>query len=307
MEVFLNTGILLLSILALWLGALWIVESAPIIARKLGISDLVVGLTIIAFGTSAPEFAVTITAAVKHQADISVGNIVGSNIFNLGFILGGVAVLQTIRTTKKMVYREGSILLGISIVLLFFIRDHTLQLWEGLFLISSLTAYLIYLFIHKEPLEEEIPQGPFRWFHILQLIGGLVVVVAGGHFLVGSASYLARLIGLSEWAIAVTVVAAGTSAPEFATSLVAAIKGRHGISAGNLIGSDLFNIMGVLGLAAILRPLHVAADAPLDIFLLVLLVLTVVIMMRTGWKISRLEGIILITVNLIRWIFTLKQ
>jgi len=138
-------------------------------------------------------------------------------------------------------------------------------------------------------------------------VGGLLFVVAGGHFLVDSASILARAAGLSDWAIAVTVVAAGTSAPEFATSLMAAIKGHHGISAGNLIGSDLFNIMGVLGLAAILRPLHVDSSAPMDILLLVGLVLTVVIMMRTGWKISRWEGFLLIVINLARWIFTLKH
>ncbi len=307
MELYLNIGILTLSVVALWLGAVWIVDPAPKIARKIGISDLVVGLTIIAFGTSAPEFAVTITAAVKQQANISVGNIVGSNIFNLGFILGGVALLRTIKTSRKIVYREGSILIAISILLLFFLRDYNLSLAEGIFLLSSLVVYLAYLFIHKDTLEEEIPTGEFRWYHIIQLIVGLVVVVIGGHYLVDSATFLARAAGLSDWAIAVTVVAAGTSAPEFATSLVAAIKGRHGISAGNLIGSDLFNIMGVLGLAAILRPLHVSQDAPLDIFLMVLLVITVVVFMRTGWKVSRTEGAILIVVNLIRWIFTLKQ
>ncbi len=307
MELFINIAILTISTGALWLGAVWVVESAPRLAQKMGISDLVIGLTVIAFGTSAPEFAVTISAAIRHQADISVGNIVGSNIFNLGFILGGVALLQTIKTTKKLVYREGGLLLLVSIILLFFLSDYSIAMWEGIFLLVALAAYLSYLFIHKEPLEEEFSHGPFRWYHALQLIGGLTLVVAGGHFLVDSATFLARKVGLSEWAIAVTIVAAGTSAPEFATSLVAAIKGRHGISAGNLIGSDLFNIMGVLGLAAILRPLHVAQDAPFEIFILVMLVLTVVIMMRTGWRVSRMEGLALIIINLIRWFFTLKQ
>ncbi len=307
MVIVLNVFIMFLSIAALWLGAVWIVESAPRLAQKLGISDLVIGLTVIAFGTSAPEFAVTISAAIKHQADISVGNIVGSNIFNLGFILGGVALLQTIKTSKKMVYREGLLLLIVSIILLIFLSDYAIAFWEGTILLGGLIIYLLYLFLHKEPLEEEITHGPYRWYHTIQLIAGLILVIAGGHFLVDSASLLARAAGLSEWAIAVTIVAAGTSAPEFATSLMAAIKGRHGISAGNLIGSDLFNIMGVLGLAAILRPLHVAKDAPIDILLLVGLVLTVVIMMRTGWQVSRREGFLLIVINLIRWVFTLKH
>ncbi len=307
MEIYLNIGILILSIIALWLGAIWIVDPAPKIARKVGISDLVVGLTVIAFGTSMPEFAVTITAAIKQQPNISVGNIVGSNIFNLGFILGGVALLQVIKSNKKIVYREGSILIGISLLLLFFLRDYTLSFWEGFILFAGLIAYLLYLFIHREIPEEELPTGPFHWYHILQLIAGLVIVVIGGHYLVDSASYLARVVGLSEWAIAVTVVAAGTSAPEFATSLVAAMRGRHGISAGNLIGSDLFNIMGVLGLAAILRPLHVAHDALLDIGLMVFLIVLVIIFMRTKWEVSRREGLILILVSIVLWILTLKK
>ena len=307
MEIYLNIGILILSIIALWLGAIWIVDPAPKIARKVGISDLVVGLTVIAFGTSMPEFAVTITAAIKQQPNISVGNIVGSNIFNLGFILGGVALLQVIKSNKKIVYREGSILIGISLLLLFFLRDYTLSFWEGFILFAGLIAYLLYLFIHREIPEEELPTGPFHWYHILQLIAGLVIVVIGGHYLVDSASYLARVVGLSEWAIAVTVVAAGTSAPEFATSLVAAMRGRHGISAGNLIGSDLFNIMGVLGLAAILRPLHVAHDALLDIGLMVFLIVLVIIFMRTKWEVSRREGLILILVSIVLWILTLRK
>lgn len=307
MEIYLNIGILILSIVALWLGAIWIVDPAPKIARKVGISDLVVGLTVIAFGTSMPEFAVTITAAIKQQPNISVGNIVGSNIFNLGFILGGVALLQVIKSNKKIVYREGSILIGISLLLLFFLRDYILSFWEGFILFAGLIAYLLYLFIHREIPEEELPTGPFHWYHILQLIAGLAIVVIGGHYLVDSASYLARVIGLSEWAIAVTVVAAGTSAPEFATSLVAAMRGRHGISAGNLIGSDLFNIMGVLGLAAILRPLHVAHDALLDIGLMVFLIVLVIIFMRTKWEVSRREGLILILVSIVLWILTLRK
>ena len=307
MGIYLNIGLLILSIIALWLGAVWIVDPAPKIARRVGISDLVVGLTVIAFGTSMPEFAVTITAAIKQQPNISVGNIVGSNIFNLGFILGGVALLQVIKSNKKIVYREGSILIGISLLLLFFLRDYTLSFWEGIVLFAGLIIYLLYLFIHREIPEEELPTGPFHWYHVLQLIAGLVIVIIGGHYLVDSASYLARIVGISEWAIAVTVVAAGTSAPEFATSLVAAMRGRHGISAGNLIGSDLFNIMGVLGLAAILRPLHVAHDALLDIGLMVFLIVLVIIFMRTKWEVSRREGLILILVSIVLWILTLKK
>jgi len=301
MEIFIQSLILLFSVFALWIGALWTVDSASRIAQKLGISELVIGLTIVALGTSSPEFAVTITAALRGQADISVGNIVGSNVFNLGFILGGVAIVRAIQTDTKLVFRDGFILIGTSVVLLFFMWDSTLAAYEGMILIAILLVYLVLLFVRKETLEDEVPSGSFRWFDILKLIGGLVLIVGGGHWLVKSATLLAQGMGVSEWVISVTIVAAGTSAPELATSLTAVIKGKHGLSAGNLIGSDLFNLLGVLGVAAILNPLTVTPDAYEEIILLAGLVTVVVIMMRTGWKISRTEGTILVLVNLVRW------
>lgn len=304
MEIFFNSVYLLLSIIALWLGAVWVVEAASRIAKKLGISELVIGLTIVAMGTSAPEFAVTLTAALKGQADISVGNIVGSNIFNLGFILGGVAFIRPIITenSPKLVYRDGFLLIATAFLLLFFFYDDSLMRWESIILISILLAYITILFIKKEKKEDEIPGGTFRWFSIPKLIIGLTLIVAGGHYLVDSASFLAGEMGISEWVIAVTIVAAGTSTPELATSLVAVIKGKYGMSAGNLIGSDLFNLLGVLGLAGLLRPMQIAPALYTEIIVLTAMVILVVIMMRTGWKVSRLEGGILITINLIRWV-----
>lgn len=301
MDILIQSLILLFSVSALWLGAIWTVDSASRIAQKLGISELVIGLTIVALGTSAPEFAVTITAALRGQADISVGNVVGSNVFNLGFILGGVAAIHAIKTSSKLVFRDGFILIGTSALLLFFMRDSTLTAYEGVILILILLVYLVLLFVRKETLEEEVPSGDFRWFDVLKLIGGLILIVGGGHWLVKSATQLALGMGISEWVISVTIVAAGTSAPELATSLTAVIKGKHGLSAGNLIGSDLFNLLGVLGVAAILNPLKVDPDAYGEIVLLAGLVTIVVIMMRTGWKISRTEGVILVLVNLVRW------
>lgn len=301
MDIFIQSLILLFSVFALWMGALWIVESASHIAQKLGVSELVIGLTIVALGTSAPEFAVSITAALRGHADITVGNIVGSNVFNLGFILGGVAIVRAVQTTSKLVFRDGFILIGTSLLLLIFMWDSTLATWEGSILVALLLVYLVLLFVRKEKIEEEVPGGAFRWFDILKLISGLILIVGGGHFLVDSATALARGMGISEWVISVTIVAAGTSAPELATSLTAVIKGKYGLSAGNLIGSDLFNLLGVLGVAAILNPLTVTPDAYEEIILLAGLVTVVVIMMRTGWKISRTEGAILVLVNLVRW------
>ncbi len=299
MELLNDSIILLLSIAALWQGAVWVVDSASHIAQRLGVSELVIGLTIVAFGTSAPEFAVTLTAAFQGQPNLSVGNVVGSNVFNIGFILGSVAIIRAVKTSSKLVYRDGMILIVMSVLLLVFLWDLTLIRWEGFVLLLLLAAYLLFLFIKKETLEEEVPLGEFHWYDILKLIGGLVLILSGGHYLVESASGLARHFGISEWVIAVTIVAAGTSTPELATSFVAAVKGKHGLSAGNLIGSNLFNLLGVLGLAAFLNPLHVDAAAFRDLFVLLGLVIIVVAMMRTGWKISRGEGIILVLLNLL--------
>lgn len=297
--------ILIACIAGLWIGGTWIVDSASRIARKIGMSELVIGLTIVAIGTSAPEFAVTIAAALGGSADISVGNVVGSNIFNLGFILGGVALIAGgIPTTKKLIHRDGMVLIASTLVLLFFLRDLQLALWEGSVLIVALISYVSYLIIKRDggDTAEEIAEGEFKPLDVAMLLGGIVTIVTSGHFLVEAASTIARHYGVSEWVIGVTIVAAGTSAPELATSLTGVLRGKHGISIGNLIGSDLFNLLGVLGLAAVISPLAVESAALGSIMLLCALVIVVVIMLRTGWRLSRWEGGLLVAVNLVRWV-----
>jgi cation:H+ antiporter len=287
----------------LWKGSEWLVDSAVRIARKLHMPDLAIGLTIVAMGTSAPEFAVTINAAIRGLPNISVSNVVGSNIFNLGFILGGVAAIRSIKTTPTLVWRDGLFLLGVSAVLVIFLRDLTLSTHEAITLMIGLVVYISYLFWKKVPLEEREAAEPFTWTDIPLFLLGVTTVVAGGHVLVHGAVSLARGFGISEWAIGVTVVAAGTSAPEFAISLVAAMKGRYSISAGNLIGSDLFNLLGVLGLAGTLRPLTIDAAGLQSLYVLVGMVFLVVVFMRTGYRVSRAEGVFLVTMNLVRWVF----
>ena len=296
--------IVIICVAGLWMGGTWIVDAAARLARKLGMSELVIGLTIVAIGTSAPEFAVTIAAALGGSADISVGNVVGSNIFNLGFILGGVALVAGIPTSRKLVTRDGGMLIAATLVLLFFMRDLRLATWEGIALIAFLFSYVSYLIIKRDggDTADEVPVGEFRWLDVPKLIGGIALIVTSGHFLVEAATTIARHMGISEWVIGVTIVAAGTSAPELATSLIGVLRGNHGISVGNLIGSDLFNLLGVLGLAAIISPLTVESGAMGSMMLLCALVILVVIMLRTGWRLSRLEGGLLIVINLVRWI-----
>ncbi len=301
-NVILNIIILLAAIAALWKGADNLVDSASRIASTIGVSDLVIGLTVVAFGTSAPEFTVTINAALNQLPDISVGNIVGSNIFNLGFILGSIAIVRSIKTTRTLVYRDGVFLICVTLLLLFFFRNDHLSRQEGIVLMSLLLSYLAFLFIKREVFEgDKIIHEKSSWKDTIILPVSIATIIAGGHFLVDSASFLAIKAGISQWVIAVTIVAAGTSAPEMATSLAAVLKGKHGMSAGNLIGSDLFNIIGVLGLAAIIHPMHINPSAYSSLLMLSGMCIIVVFFLRTGWILSRKEGMILVAISIARW------
>ncbi len=309
MSITLDFILVFFSIIMLWKGADWLVDSASEIAHTLKVSDLIIGLTVVAFGTSAPEFAVTISAAITKQTDISIGNVIGSNIFNLGFILGGTAMIRPISTSQKMFNRDGLFLLIVTALIFFLFfgingwsQDDSFTKYEGLLLFSLLIGYVTFLFIKKDPPEDVNPESATAWSYIYFFIG-LFSIILGGHLMVEHASNIARFFGISDWVIAVTIVAAGTSAPEFATSIAAAIKGRHGIAIGNLIGSDLFNLLGVLGLAGIINPTDINQDIFSSVFLLVLMVGLTLLLIRTKWRISRLEGALLVSINLVRWFF----
>ena len=302
MEILKDVTIVLVCVGVIAKGAAWLVDSASKIAKRLGISELVIGLTILALGTSAPEFAVSILAALKGVGNIAIGNIVGSNIFNLGFILGGTAIIHSLKTSRILIVRDGFFLLFGTFILLFFLWDLTLTKFEGGVLFSLLILYLGYLYVKREPLETKQVMGKMYWWDPLMLIGGLAMVLVGAHFMVESAINLARYMGVSEWVIGATVIAAGTSAPEFATSLAAALRSRYAMSVGNLIGSDIFNLFGVLGVAGILNNITVSLDARMHLVFLSLMVALVLVFMRTGWVVSRREGYILVMIGLVRWI-----
>jgi len=304
MEVVKDVIIVLVCVGVIAKGATWLVDSASKIAKRMGISELVIGLTILALGTSAPEFAVSILAALKGKGDIAIGNIVGSNIFNLGFILGGTAIIHSLKTSRIVIVRDGLFLLFGTFILLFFLWDLALTKFEGGILFSLLILYLSYLYVKREPLEMDQVTGKMDWWDPVSLIGGLAMVLFGAHFMVESAVNLARYLGVSEWVIGATVIAAGTSAPEFATSLAAALRSRYGMSVGNLIGSDIFNLFGVLGVAGILSDIPVGLDARVHLVFLSLMVALVLVFMRTGWVVSRREGYILVMIGLVRWIYS---
>lgn len=316
-----NLSFVVFSTLLLWKGADWLVEAATKIARSLGVSDLVIGLTIVSFGTSAPEFAVTIFSTINGKHDLPVANIVGSNVFNLGFILGGCAAFASLKTTKTVVYRDGLFLIFVTLLLRFFLGQTSNSIFndgitaadsggaiftkiEGGIMFGLLIAYNIFLFTRKEGVDDdEIAEGEATWHDWGWLLMGLIGVVSGGKMMEHGAVNIATAMGVSEWAIGVTIVAAATSLPEFATSMMAIYRGRHGLSVGNLIGSDLFNLLGVLGLAGILGPLHPSTEAIMSTNLLIGMVVLVVVFMRTGYEVSRTEGLFLVVLNLIRWIY----
>lgn len=305
MDIAVHIFVILLSCAALGKGADWLVDSAARIAKRLGISELVIGLTLVAFGTSAPEFAVTINAAIRNLAAVSVGNVVGSNIFNIGFILGAVAIVTSVKASPSLVWRDGGLLALVTVLLLWILWDSHLSRFEGGVLLALMVGYLLLLLMLKRDAAagEQGHVDKARWRDFCLLIVGLALVIAGGYFLVESSVVLARRFGMSEWLIGITIVAAGTSMPELVISLVALLKKHHGISAGNLIGSNIFNTLGVLGLAGLLRPMQIEGSVVVTMAMLLFLTVLVMLFMRTGWRVRRWEGCILLVVGLLIWLY----
>lgn len=309
LSVWAHSLIVLATFFAIAIGAKYVVDSAAALAQRVGISPLVVGLTVVAFGTSAPEFAVTLVAAFQGESSISVGNIVGSNIFNLGFILGSAALVVAIPTDSVLVWRDALVLVGSTVLLYLLVGlDLRLTALDGVVLFLCLVGYLILVWRGRKmgiaPAfgDEEIPEpGAHLWRDVLLLAVGLVIVVSASHFLIGSATALARAFGVSDWAIAVTVVAAGTSVPELATTLASVVRGHMAIGAGNVIGSDIFNVLGVLGLTGMLQPMALDPAARASLLALAGMVLVVMVMMRSGWRVSRWEGVTLLSLAVLRW------
>lgn len=248
--------ILLVGFLFLVKGADWFVDGAASIADKLGVPQLVVGLTIVAMGTSMPEAAVSITAAIKGNAGISVGNIIGSNILNILIILGITAVITNVAIQRSTLRYEIPFMTGITVLLMVFgITGGVITFGEGVILWLLFIAFLGYLFMMSRKgseQEEESTKSMSVWKCLLFMIVGGILVVKGSDFAVSGASEIARYFGMSERFIGLTIVAFGTSLPELVTSVTAARKGNTGIAIGNIVGSNIFNILFVLGTTALI-------------------------------------------------------
>ena len=253
---FLQVFILLVGFLLLVKGADWFVEGAAGIAKKLGIPQLIIGLTIVAMGTSMPEAAVSITAALQENAGITIGNIVGSNILNILIILGVTALITNVAIQKSTLYYEIPYMIAITIVLMIFgITGGKITFIEGIILWLLFIVFLGYLFVMSKKgnsqEDEEVKDIPV-WKCILFMLVGGVMVVKGSDFAVSGASAIARFFGMSERFIGLTIVAFGTSLPELVTSVTAAKKGNAGIAIGNIVGSNIFNILFVIGTTALI-------------------------------------------------------
>jgi cation:H+ antiporter len=304
-----NVSLILAAALLLWFSAQVVVDSAVSLAKRLGISELIVGLTVVAAGTSAPEFGVTLVAAFQGQNEISVGNIVGSNIFNIGFILGGAALLGTMRTGRQLVLRDASVLVVSSLIIFLLVGiDLSLDHWDGWILAALLVGYLTLIWKQRRRRTPvKLTTGASRQgFAIplretLRLLLGLASVAMASHLLIGGAQAVAREFGLSEWVIAVTIVAAGTSLPEMATMLAGVFRKHHAVGFGNLIGSDIFNLLGVLGLAGILEQMTLGPAARSSLLALLGMTVITLIFMRSGWRLSRWEGLALVALGAFRW------
>ena len=252
----LQVFILLVGFLLLVKGADWFVEGAAGIAKKLGIPQLIIGLTIVAMGTSMPEAAVSITAALQENAGITIGNIVGSNILNILIILGVTALITNVAIQKSTLYYEIPYMIAITIVLMIFgITGGEISFIEGIIFWLLFIVFLGYLFVMSKKgnsqENEEVKDIPV-WKCILFMLVGGVMVVKGSDFAVSGASAIARFFGMSERFIGLTIVALGTSLPELVTSVTAAKKGNAGIAIGNIVGSNIFNILFVIGTTALI-------------------------------------------------------
>lgn len=269
MEIALQFVLLALGFVMLAKGADWFVEGAAGIAMRFGIPQLVIGLTIVAMGTSAPEAAVSIAAAVKGNADITIGNIVGSNILNILVILGLAASIVPIAVARSTVRIEIPFMIAVTALLFYQGRDGSISLADGGVLMVAFAVYMMYLYtmamksnVDSELEEPGLPLGRC----LLGAVGGLALIIAGSNVTVGAATSIATYAGLSERFIGLTIVALGTSLPELFTSVAAARRGNADIAIGNIVGSNIFNILFVVGLSALIIDIPFASAFNFDTY-----------------------------------------
>lgn len=288
----------------LYLGAQILVKGGAALALRLGLNALVVGLTVIAYGTSSPEMVVSVSASLQDNGAIAIGNVVGSNICNIALILGVCALVSPLSASAQIIRREIPIMIGVSVLLAAMLWDEQLSRLEGGVLFAGIVVYTV-LTVREARAEtkgkaeqeygEDFPAGSMGLGKsVLLVVAGLGVLVVASQLFVGGAVVLAKSWGVTEAVIGLTVVAVGTSLPEFATSLVAAVRGHGDVAIGIVVGSNIFNVLGILGIAALINPIDTSGLSRVDLATMVVAALAMLPAARSGGVISRLEGAVLL-------------
>ena len=303
-SVVLNLLFIVIGTFLLIKGADWFVDGASRVAKALKIPSLIIGLTLVSIGTSLPELSVSVNAALGGNADISYGNVIGSNIFNVFVVIGASALFTPMIVAKDVKKYDVPVLIGIYLLFALFSFVTTpleLSRWESIILAVLFVSYLVFLVLrtkksnNEEEVEEEKEEEPRKmWVNIVFIILGIAGIVAGGEFVVTTASSLAKLAGMSELLVGLTIVAVGTSLPELVTSMVAAKKGENDIAVGNAIGSSIFNILLILGVASTIAPIGFEFNTIVDAAMMLLSVVMVFIFALKSSKITKVQGGILI-------------
>lgn len=301
MNVLMQIGLLVLGFALLVKGADWFVEGASRLAEKFGIPQLVIGLTIVAMGTSLPEAAVSVSAALKGSAEITIGNIVGSNIMNILLILGITAVITPIAVQRSTVRYEIPFMTAVTVILVAMgaSGDNLLHLSDGLLLWALMFCYLGYLLVIAKRgggLPEEMPEEKTMpvWKMLFMILLGGLMIVAGSNVAVDAATELALIFGMSERLIGLTIVAFGTSLPELVTSVTAAIKGKADIAVGNIVGSNIFNILFVVGTSALITPVAYAPEFLTDGLVSIAAVVLLWICVFKNRRLGRVGGLLML-------------
>lgn len=304
-QILINLLYLVLGVVGLYYGAEFLIKGGVAVARKAGVSSMVIGLTLVAFATSAPELVVSVSAGLKGNSDVALGNVIGSNICNIALILGLCGLIAPLPVERKL-FRFDLPVMVISALILtaFCFKGAVIGRWQGALLFAGLLGYVgwnVYVSKKENAASEkdEKEEGAVKMSFgvaLFWIVLGLGLLVGGAKLFLWGAEYMARLLHLSDAVIGLTVVAVGTSLPELATSLVAAVKREQDIAIGNVVGSNIFNILGIIGIAPIVSPLGNYAINAVDLGVMLLCTIGLLPLMRTGWKISRMEGLLMLLV-----------
>lgn len=305
-----HTLLIILALILLFFGAEGLVRGASALALRAGLNPLLIGLTVVAFGTSAPELVVSVKSSLAGQGDISLGNVVGSNTFNIGIILGLTALICPIPVHRQIIRIDGPIALVVAITAYILMLDDHFGRVEGFILFIGICAYT-WMNISLAKRSTTVPQDnktedlnpsqsltsirQTHWgVHLAYVLGGLVLLILGSHLLVHHSTSLARAFNISEAVIGLTIVAAGTSMPELTTSLVAAFRRQSEIAVGNVVGSNVFNILGILGLSGIIAPIHAPTISTFDYLMMIGFTVLLLPLLFTGKTLIRTEGVLLL-------------